>query len=187
MDLLTNKLTIFLQKKKLIDDDQILWCNYMIRHRLMDVISLLWLIPIGSLISPWYISLAFVLSYRFLRSRTGGYHAKSLLGCMLASTVMQLVGVLLIRVVKDIQILFYILLISSLIIITIAPANNAELHLSQQEINALFPRIRRRLLLLWLLVCFFYCFNAEIAVSIIFGTIATALLLLLSKIGIGVN
>ena len=77
MDAFSEKLTSYFLRKDWIEVDQVPWCKYMVKHRALDVISLLWLIPVGCLVSPWYVSIAFVLSYRFLRSRTGGYHAKT--------------------------------------------------------------------------------------------------------------
>lgn len=134
METFSEKLTEYFLRKGLIEANQLPWCEYMIKHRAMDVISLLWLVPMGSLVASWYISLAFVLSYRFLRSRTGGYHAKSPLGCLLASTVTQIIGMFLVSHMKSTLLLFCILSLSSILIVLLSPANNAELHLTQVEI-----------------------------------------------------
>ena len=92
METFAEAVTQFCLRKHLIDSHQTEWCHYMVVRRAMSIISLLWLVPVGALLSKWYISLAFVLSYRFLRSRTGGYHAKSPLGCILSSTCLQITG-----------------------------------------------------------------------------------------------
>lgn len=187
MDTFSETLTSYFLRKGWIEISQVSWCKYMVKHRAMDVISLLWLVPVGCLVAPWYISLTFVLSYRFLRSRTGGYHAKTPHGCLFASTATQLAGGFLILHVRGTLLLFCILVVSSILIVVLSPANNAELHLSAEEIKALLPRIKLRLLFLWLLVFILGFFIPEMATSIILGVATTALLLLLSKIGIGVN
>ena len=92
METFAEAVTQFCLRKHLIDSHQTEWCHYMVVHRAMSIISLLWLVPVGALLSKWYISLAFVLSYRFLRSRTGGYHAKTPFGCILSSTCLQIAG-----------------------------------------------------------------------------------------------
>ena len=187
MEKFSNKLTDYFLRKGLIEAKQTPWCKYMIMHRVMDVISLLWLVPIGSLVAPWYISITFVLSYRFLRSRTGGFHAKSPLGCLLAATVTQLIGTSLVSRIESTLLLFCILFFSSCLIIYLAPANNPELHLTQEEIQALLPRIKMRLFLLWLLIVVLFFFVPLLATSLLVGVATTALLLVLSKSKIGVN
>lgn len=187
MDTFSETLTSYFLRKGWIEISQVSWCKYMVKHRAMDVISLLWLVPVGCLVVPWYISLTFVLSYRFLRSRTGGYHAKTPHGCLFASTATQLAGGFLILHVQGTLLLFCILVVSSILIVVLSPANNAEMHLTAEEIKALLPRIKLRLLFLWLLAFVLAFFIPEMATSIILGGATTALLLLLSKIGIGVN
>ncbi len=187
MEHFSEKLTEYFLRKGLIEVNQIPWCEYMIKHRVMDVISLLWLIPIGSLVGPWHVSFTFVLSYRFLRARTGGYHAKSPLGCLLAATATQLIGGFLVSRIENTLLLFCVLVLSSILIICLAPANNPELHLTQEEIQALLPCIRRRLVFLWLLIMLLFFFVPQMATSILLGVAATALLLVFSKSGIGVN
>lgn len=187
MDIFSETLTSYFFRKDWISFDQISWCKYMIKHRAMDIISLLWLVPVGCLVAPWYVSTAFVLSYRFLRSRTGGYHANTPHGCLFASTVTQLAGGFLILHVRETPFLFCVLVGSSILIVILSPANNAELHLTAEEIKALLPRIKLRLLFLWLLVFILGFLRPEMATSIILGVVTTALLLLLSRIGIGVS
>ena len=187
MEDFSEKLTKYFLQKDLIEINQIPWCEYMIKCRVMDVVSLLWLVPIGSLVAPWYSSSAFVLSYRFLRSRTGGYYAKSPLGCLLAATVTQLIGGFFVSRIKSALLLFCILFLSSILVVWLSPANNPELHLTQVEIQALLPRIKVRLFFVWLLILVLFPFFPQIAASILLGVAATALLLVLSKYGIGVN
>ena len=135
METFAEAVTQFCLRKHLIDSHQTEWCHYMVVRRAMSIISLLWLVPVGALLSKWYISLAFVLSYRFLRSRTGGYHAKSPLGCILSSTCLQITGMCFVSCTKGLLRIAVLFVISSIIIIRQAPANNAELHLTTEEIH----------------------------------------------------
>lgn len=185
METFAEAVTQYCLRKRLIDFHQTEWCRYMVMHRAMSIISLLWLVPVGTLFSRWYISLAFVFSYRFLRSRTGGYHAKTPFGCILSSTVLQILGMYLIShtILASCTVVLFVL--SSIIIILQAPANNAELHLSVEEIQALKPRIKLRLLILLALTIIFSFTLTQVSVCISFGVATTAVLLLLSKIGVG--
>ena len=185
METFAEAVTQFCLRKHLIDSHQTEWCHYMVVRRAMSIISLLWLVPVGALLSKWYISLAFVLSYRFRRSRTGGYHAKSPLGCILSSTCLQITGMCFVSCTKGLLRIAVLFVISSIIIIRQAPANNAELHLTTEEIQALKPRIKMRLLILFTLMLAFSLMLPRIAVCISFGVAVTAALLLLSRMGMG--
>lgn len=67
----------------------------------------------GSFVASWYISLAFIPSYRFLCSRTGAYPAKSPLGYLLASMVTQIIGMFLVSPMKSPLLIPYILPLTS--------------------------------------------------------------------------
>lgn len=187
MEAFSESLTRYFLCKGFISKEQVPWCHYMIAHYAMNFISLAWLIPVGALVSGWSTSLAFVLSYRFLRSRTGGYHAKTPLGCMSAATAIQISALAILPHLHHHIATWAALLVFSALIIKLSPANNAELHLSAEEVQALAPRIKIRLLILWILVLGFAYALPEISLSIFLGIGTTALLLLLSKIGIGVK
>lgn len=185
MEALADILTKYCLQKNLINTNQVEWCHYMIVHRAMNIISLLWLVPLGALFSTWYVSLAFVLSYRFLRARTGGYHAKTPLGCILSSTILQLTGVYLVINFEITIFLIILFVFSSVIIVMLAPANNANLHLTPLEIQALKPRIKIRLVILLFILIIFGFILPEITVCIILGVVVTAALLFISKMGLG--
>lgn len=187
MEKVAKKMTYWFLRKGLIDEDQIQWCHYMIVHRTMNLISLIWLVPVGTLVSEWYISLAFVLSYRLLRSRTGGFHAQTPLGCLCIATLIQLSVLSIIPYIISPIYLTPVLVACSCIIIFFSPSNSSLIHLSSEEIKAIIPQIRARLLVLWVLILGFAWVYPDIAISISLGVIATGVLLIIPKIQIGVK
>ena len=77
MENLAEKITIFLAAHNYIAEDKKDWCHYVVIKFLMSALSLCLLIPIGSLVIGWIGSILYTFTFRFLRARTGGYHAKT--------------------------------------------------------------------------------------------------------------
>lgn len=161
------------------------WCYYMIIHRTMNIVSFIILVPIGALIVGWKPSILFVSGYRFLRSRTGGYHAKSPMTCLILSILLQTVVLPLVYLSFTPAVLIGIILVSFLVIILLSPANNAEIHLTDSEIQAIKPRILIRISVITILVFLFYPLNILYSNSLILSIVITAFLLIVSRLGYG--
>lgn len=130
-----------------ISADQLDWCRYTLLHRGMNLLSFVLISVVGAVTAGWPASLAFTFCFRFLRVRTGGYHAKTPSGCLLVSTCIQLLGLTIARQLQNPFLLLATAALSADVIVKIAPANNAALHLTPTELAALCPIIRTRVLL----------------------------------------
>lgn len=76
MEHLAETMTDFLLRRKYITEEQTEWCHYMLIKNIMSIASLVLLLPLGALIVGWGGTLFYTFVFRFLRARTGGYHAK---------------------------------------------------------------------------------------------------------------
>lgn len=85
MEVLAEKLTCFFLQRHVIESDQAEWLQYGLARRLMGLCTFILLLPVGAILVGWLESFLFVLTFRFLRTRTGGYHAKTAHGCLAAS------------------------------------------------------------------------------------------------------
>ena len=77
MEHLAETMTDFLLRRKYITEEQTEWCHYMLIKNIMSIASLVLLLPLGALIVGWGGTLFYTFVFRFLRARTGGYHAKT--------------------------------------------------------------------------------------------------------------
>lgn len=155
----------------------------------MNLLSFLLLAPAGALLVGWRGSLLFAAGFRFLRVCTGGYHAKTPYGCLFCSVCMQTAALLAARQLHSFFFWGAAALISACVILKLAPANNAALHLSPEEMAALYPFIRARaagLILLgeWLLLLPNSALWGRCAVAAL-G--ADAMFLILSACGLGIQ
>lgn len=89
MEHLAETMTDFLLRRKYITEEQTEWCHYMLIKNIMSIASLVLLLPLGALIVGWGGTLFYTFVFRFLRARTGGYHAKTPHGCLLGSVCCQ--------------------------------------------------------------------------------------------------
>lgn len=185
MERFANRITNFFLRKGFITLGQEKWCRYMIVRRSMNIISFVLLLLMGSVLFGGQESFLFILGFRFLRSRTGGYHAYTPSRCLISSIMIQVLFLSFLPFLKRIDLLFLLVLISSLFILLLAPANNASLHLTKIEMCALTPRIIGRLGLLIVCVLVLLGYRITLASSIALSLGATAFLLIVSQLGFG--
>lgn len=187
MELLASRLTRYFLQREYITPEQAQWFQYGLVRRMMGLVAFVILLFPGALMVGFPGAFLYVFVFRFLRERTGGYHAKSPLGCFLASFSAMLIALSLAGPVTSLVVSGLILAASSALILYLAPANNAHLHLSEEELAAIRPRLRIRLLAVVLLGCFLFPFHLFLANCISLSVGAVAAMLLVSHWGFGVQ
>lgn len=187
MEHIADKLTGRLLLRGYIETDQIEWCHYMVMRRCMSLLSFLTMVLVGAVIANLRAALVFTAAFRFLRIRTSGYHAKTPHACLLTALSVQCVALMLVRCFGSL--LFYGVLagFSVFAIAKLAPANNAAIHLTQDEIAALRPSIRMCTMAIFIMGCgaFMLMPDSSLGRSLIAALAADAFLLVLSAIGLG--
>lgn len=161
--------------------------QYVVIKFLMSALSLCFLIPIGSLVVGWIGSILYTFTFRFLRARTGGYHAKTPHGCLITSVILQILFLSLSICMPDASLFIFVAIISGLSIALIGPVNHPELHLSSAEMSALRPRIYLRVAFILIAFALILFVNPVWAGCIAFSIFSVALLLAFSAYGFGVQ
>ena len=118
--------------------------------------------------------------------RTGGYHAKTPTGCLLGSTFIMIVSLEFAKRLHPVSNLIC-LSVASILILRLAPANNAALHLSAEELVAVRREAKLRLAIVMLSVCLLLFFREPIAYRVTSAILAVAVALLISKLGFGMQ
>ena len=185
MEHLAETMTDFLLRRKYITEEQTEWCHYMLIKNIMSIASLVLLLPLGALIVGWGGTLFYTFVFRFLRERTGGYHAKTPHGCLLSSVCCQSVMLFLSTQMPDSVVSAFVAGFACLSIALFGPANHPELHLSAEELKALQPRIYIRLLIVAALTIALLFVRPDWGACTAFAVFAVALLLGISLRGYG--
>lgn len=188
MEHVVETITAYMLRKGFITKGQTEWCHYMVFHRLMNIISFSLLVPIGAIVVGWWGSLLYTTVFRFLRSRTGGYHAKTPHQCIITSISLQvvfLIGAVLLPKIEPLLMVFIVLLGGGILLL--APANNCELHLTAEEIQALYPRIWIRVGVCIIAYLVLSKFDITIASCIFVAMVAVLILLVSARLGYGIH
>ena len=181
------KIASFLSKycldKGYITPEELPWLQYILEKRLSTIIIFIPLFAIGCYLTSPLSSFLFLMSFLFLRKRTNGYHASTVVGCFCASmlSVLLFLG-LIIRVLSP-WISIFLLIISSIVIIYLSPFEHPLMHWTPEEKAACAASSKGRLLILVVLVISTYAAGQiEIGNSILLGITMTAITLVLAQI-----
>lgn len=177
MEKIISKITQNIISQNIIDENQRDIFSYLLLSVIMNLFSAVIMISIGSIVVSLWKSLIFTATLIFLRSYTGGYHASSPGRCFLSSLFIVIFFLSISQVIKSIMLILIATILSSLIILIYAPANNASIHLDELEIKALRQHIFIRVLLTIVFICVFLTFDLSSASCISCSMIAVAILL----------
>lgn len=187
MELLASRLTQYFLQREYITSEQVQWFQYGLVRRMMGFVTFVILLFPGTLMVGFPGAFLYVFVFRFLRTRAGGYHAKTSGGCFLASFTTMVIALSFAGLVTSHWVSSAVLAVSAFLIFCLAPANNANLHLSAEELAAIRPRLLVRLLAVVLLGCLLFPLDFSLANCVSFSVGAVAAMLLVSHWGFGVQ
>lgn len=185
MEALSKRLTRFFLQRHYIESGQAEWLQYGLTRRMMGLLTFVLLLPVGAIFVGWLGSFLYVLTFRFLRTRTGGYHARTPHGCLLSSLGTMVLSLTLAKSISSPILSAIILIVPAFYILMFAPANNAALHLTEIEIAAIRPKVVLRIAVVVLPGAALLCFRASLANCIAVSVLAVASMLLFSNCGFG--
>ncbi len=147
------------------------------------LLNLITTIIIGLIFNMLWQCIIFSVAYIPLRSYAGGYHAKTQLRCYLFSVAMIIIVVLIIKYVPwfDLSIII-ITLISSGVILSLAPVEDSNKPLDSKEIQV-YKKITRLILLFEVfLVCVFIDLGySEVSICIMMALTTLGVMLVLGE------
>lgn len=185
METLAKGVTHFFLQKHYIEPDQAEWFQYGLTRRIMGTFTFLLLLPVGAILVGWIGSFLYLYTFRFLRTRTGGYHAKTPHGCLLTSLGTMFAALTLAKKLHSPLLIGAVLFAAALCIFVQAPANNASLHLTANEIAAIRPRVWLRLACVVLISCLMLYICVPLASCAAVSLLVVAVMLVLANLGLG--
>ena len=120
----------------LISPEKAEWLRYGIEKRLTTTIVGIPFIIIAVILSNTGTAIAFFFSYFFLRGRTNGYHSKTVFRCLVTSLALEIIFIgFLSKFITGIIVIPVILLVT-LTVFLLAPYNDPNMALSEEEYKA---------------------------------------------------
>lgn len=121
------------------------WLRYALERRITSIVAFVPLLLIGFLISDSATVIAFFIAFCSLRTRTNGFHAKSVRNCLLLSILGELFFLKILPAVWNGITAFISLIVSVILIWFLAPYNHPNMTLSSEEVIACAKSAKGRL------------------------------------------
>ena len=168
-------------KRGYVSEAQAPWLRYALNKYIPSLLTTLPILIFASYLATPITACSFYCSFCWLRVRTNGIHAKTVVGCFCSSLVCVFVFMGILYRLLTACLIQVFLLLSFIIIWFLAPFNHPNMHLTDTEKTACMNSARTRLLLLILGAGVLQKLNSQEAFSgIVLGVSMTALLLALA-------
>ena len=189
MDKLLDSITQKCLQANLIDEGQTEWLLYSLQCRVMNISGFCVLIALGLLVAPFPQVLLLNLGLAFLRKRTNGLHMPTKLSCFVFSLLCEYACLFAIRQMASDRSLVSLglLLVSSALILWLAHCNNKAIHLSQDELRTARKGVHIRLSVYLLVVLIIFVLTPALANTLIVAETAVSLLVVLARLGVGIQ
>lgn len=179
-------------QKGYVSQDEAPWLRYALERRIVSLIAFVVLLIIGLLITTHATLLAFLITFSSLRSRTNGFHAKSVGRCLFYSILGEIFYVGVLPNVWNDVFAFITLAVSIILIWYFAPYNHPNMDLSPEEVIACAKSAKRRLSMFILALSILCVWNQDqLALGILLGIVMTASTLIMAycslKIGLNIR
>lgn len=162
-------------QKEYVSADEAQWLRYALEKRIASVIAFIPLLIVGLLVTSPSTLLAFLITFFTLRTRTNGFHAKSVGRCLLYSIVGEVFFLRVLPMVLNGVIAFIALTVSIMLIWILAPYNHPNIDLSSEEVTlcAKSAKLRLSSLIIALITLYVWKQN-QLVQGILLGIIMTA-------------
>jgi accessory gene regulator B len=136
MQKIVDRITRYCVNEKIVSPEDVPWLQYGLEKRISTLIVGIPFLIVAFAISNFLCALSFFFSYFYVRKYSGGYHAKTICGCLTFSLLLVLIFLGILPYLLTPKVLWGLLGISILTILRLAPYNHPNLHLTSDEIKA---------------------------------------------------
>lgn len=186
MEGLAQRLTRSFLRRGIITAEQTEWCAYILECKLDQWSAFAVMAVVGTVLAGFPQTVLFLWGICFLRKRTNGYHANSYLECLVKSLACEVIC-LLAAPLLPVWLCALALAAGTAVVVTLAPVNNQNLHFDEREMAALRRSTRKRLVVADGAAVLLLVFAPGYAVYLVLALCVVAVLLLLAKLGFGMQ
>lgn len=186
MEGIAQRLTRSFLRRGIITPDQTEWCCYTLENRLVQWSALIIMTVAGTLLAGFVQTVLFLWAVRFLRRRTNGYHAQTFWECLIKSLLCEVICLLLAPWMQ-VWALVGLLAAGSVVVVVLAPVNNSNMHFDQREMDTLRHITRRNLVIADVVALALLIAAPPYGACVVLALCVVAVLLLLAKLGFGVQ
>lgn len=137
MEKVTDAITAYCVARGIIDPTDTPWFRYGLEKRILSTLCMALLSALAAFISDIPTAVSFLLGFQLLREKISGFHAKTPAGCLCMSVLTELLFFGWLYPRFCLAGMFLGNLLSTAVIFILAPYNHPDMHLSEDEIQAL--------------------------------------------------
>ena len=183
MQKLVNRIIQYCVNEQLVHAEDIPWFRYGLEKRIATIVVGIPFLIISFFVAPPTRAISFFATYFFVRRYIGGYHAKTVQGCIVFSLLIELVFLGGLPYLLNARGYLVILIISLAAVLALAPHNHPNMHFSSDEIDLCRKKGHQRVCLASLVAAIAYwAGKKEIANGCTIGITMAATLLCLGYI-----
>lgn len=146
-------LTNYCVEKGIIAEDKSEWFQYGIERRLISILIGCPFFVLALILTDFSVSASFFLSFYYLRSRTNGFHAKSVHACLIISLLCEFFFLTIFYYSLTPIIMIGVNIASIVLVLILAPYKDSSFPLSNDEFCAIKKSSRLRVIILVIIVC----------------------------------
>ncbi len=139
-----DRITKYCVNEKIVSPEDVPWLKYGLEKRISTIIVGVPFFIIAFTISNFLCAFSFFFTYFYVRKHIGGYHAKTIWGCLTFSLLLEFIFLGMLPYLLTTPVLLGVLGISVFFTFKLAPYNHPNLHLSHEEITACQKRGHQR-------------------------------------------
>lgn len=186
MEAIAQRLTRSFLRRGIITENQTEWCAYILECKLGQGLAFAIMAVVGTMLAGFLQTVLFLWGICFLRKRTNGYHAQSYLECLAKSLGCEVIC-LLAAPLLPVWACALLLAAGTVTVVLLAPVNNENMHFDEREMAALRQSTRKRLAVADLAAVLLLAAVPEYAAYLVLALCVVAVLLLLAKLGFGMQ
>ena len=122
------------------------WFAYGLERRILTIFTAIPFLIIAIALSDIWTAVMYLCSFYFLRVRTNGYHAKTIVSCIAWSLILELCFVLwFLPKLNTIGSICVVNVVAAIVVFAFAPVNNSNIHFDEAELQAVRVKARQRI------------------------------------------
>ena len=182
MESLTTKFVDMLINNNIIKKEDIEIYSYGFKEMIFIILNIITTLFIGIIFNKIFEIILFMIIYSVIRVYSGGYHARTKLKCYISSVLMliSICYILKLNLLQNKLLIVILTIISSGVILALAPDPDENKPLDEIEIKVYTKRMIRNLIIVLVILCITLIFNKiNLSVCICISLIANVLMLIL--------
>ena len=140
-----DKIIHYYVSEEIVAQEHIPWLQYGLERKISTIIVGIPFFVLALLATDFLTAISFFATYFLIKKYLGGYHAKTIWGCLVLSLFLELLFLVVLSHYLFIPFSFIILILCTLTILILAPYNHPNLHLTSEEIKGCQKKVRLRL------------------------------------------